>query len=335
MTRPGSGQLPAHRPGVEFAALDPVVVQRAAAWMARLWSDEVSEADRQACAAWRAADPRHELAWRRLRVLDDKYAALPADVARLSLARPGAPAGRRRLLGALGFGLAGGGLAWAVAGGENWRGLGADLRTAVGEVRDLVLVDGSRLTLATASAVDLSFSTSERLVILRAGEILVATEPDPAPVKRPFRVRGRDGLVRALGTRFSVRQDEATSRVAVFEGRVAVEAGATPEASIEIGAGEGVVYHRDGIEAPDRVADSAQAWSKGVLVAEAMRLADFVTELGRYRRGLLHCDPAIADLRVSGVFSLRDSDRALHNLTLALPVALNYRTRFWVTVEAG
>ncbi|KAG0759335.1 hypothetical protein G6F57_017955 [Rhizopus arrhizus] len=66
-----------------------------------------------------------------------------------------------------------------------------------------------------------------------------------------------------------------------------------------------------------------------------MRLDAFVAELARYRSGLLRCDPAVADLRVSGVFSLRDTDRALDNLTRGLPVTVAYRSRYWVTVRAA
>lgn len=39
-------------------------------------------------------------------------------------------------------------------------------------------------------------------------------------------------------------------------------------------------------------------------------------------------------MKVSGVFSLRDTDRSLQNLVLGLPVAVVYRTRYWVTVQA-
>ena len=60
-----------------------------------------------------------------------------------------------------------------------------------------------RVTLSTASAIDLRFSDTERLVVLRAGEILVATSPDNAAAPRPFLVRTRHGTVRALGTRYS------------------------------------------------------------------------------------------------------------------------------------
>jgi len=72
--------------------------------------------------------------------------------------------------------------------------------------------------------------------------------------------------------------------------------------------------------------------SSGKLVAEGMRVADFVEEIARYRRGFTLHDDAVADLTVSGVFSLEDTDRALRGLAASLPVALRYRTDYWVKV---
>ncbi|KAB8066695.1 DUF4880 domain-containing protein, partial [Janthinobacterium violaceinigrum] len=42
------------------APIAPAVLQRAAEWMARLWAEDASAADADACAAWRAAHPEHE-----------------------------------------------------------------------------------------------------------------------------------------------------------------------------------------------------------------------------------------------------------------------------------
>jgi transmembrane sensor len=74
---------------------------------------------------------------------------------------------------------------------------------------------------------------------------------------------------------------------------------------------------------------SAAASTKGVLVADNLRLDELLAELARYRPGLLRCDAAVAGLTVNGVFSLRDTDRALRNLALALPVQIVARTRYW------
>ncbi|MNP84020.1 fec operon regulator FecR [compost metagenome] len=64
-----------------------------------------------------------------------------------------------------------------------------------------------------------------------------------------------------------------------------------------------------------------------------MRLADFLKEVNRYRRGYLACASDIADLRLSGVFRLEDTDKLLAILPRTLPVQLRYRTRWWVALE--
>ena len=57
-------------------------------------------------------------------------------------------------------------------------------------------------------------------------------------------------------------------------------------------------------------------WENGMMVARNMRLADLLTELGRYRQGVLRCHDAVADLTVSGAFSLRDTDASVLGLGL-------------------
>ena len=51
---------------------------------------------------------------------------------------------------------------------------------------------------------------------LHAGELLITTQPDNLTQAQAFRVEAQ-GWVRALGTRFSVRQVETSTRVAMFE----------------------------------------------------------------------------------------------------------------------
>ena len=70
-----------------------------------------------------------------------------------------------------------------------------------------------------------------------------------------------------------------------------------------------------------------------MLVASGMRLDRFLAELGRHRPGLLHCDPAIAGLRVSGTYPLADTDRVLDMLRTTLPVEIRFMTRYWATVR--
>lgn len=324
-----------NQPAGERDLIDQAIVQRASIWMAKLWSGEVSDAERQACMAWRAEHPDHERAWQRLQVMESKLDALPREVARHTLREPAVTQhmARRRTLGLLGVAFMAGGSAYLVRESRSWQYLASDHATRVGQVSELTLPDGTQLTLNTATAIDVQFNELERRIVLREGEILVTTAADPATVHRPFIVQNRDGTVQALGTRFVVRQEQHASRVAVFEGAVEVRIRDALSA-VRVNAGEGVSFSTQHVGGVMPVRESsAAAWSRGILVVEQMRVADFIAEIGRYRTGLLRCDPAIADLRVSGVFSLADTDRALNNLSLGLPVKVVYRTRYWVMVR--
>ena len=327
-------------PDASSELLEPAIVQRAAEWMARLWADDASDEDRAACARWRAEHPRHELAWSRLQAFDDKLRSVPGGIARHTLAdtsaaSPAPRRGRRRVMQLLGFMAMAGGIAHVVRGTDAWQIAAASHGTARGEVREITLPDGTQVVLASASAIDLRFDGAERLILLRAGEILVNTAPDPQSTPRPLRVRSRHGTVQALGTRFTLRQEDEQSRVAVFEGAVEVRPARAPGQVVRVEAGQGAVFSGDLAQPPVAAQESAAAWARGVLVADNMPLGELVAELARYRTGLLRCDPQVASLRVTGVFSLRDTDRALHNLALGLPVQVVARTRYWVTVQAA
>jgi len=301
--------------------------------MARLWADDAREADHAACRTWRAAHPDNERAWRRLQVFDDKLQNLPRHAAPV-LMEPAAKDGpaRRRALQALAVAALTAGALPILRDSQAWLGISSDYSTGVGEIREVALADGTRLLLNTASAVDLRFDETLREVVLRSGEILVTTSADPATPPRPFVVRSPHGTLRALGTRFTVRLDDDASRVAVYEGAVRVQPGQAPEAALRLDAGQRSAFSSHRVQPASRASESEAAWSQGLLVAENMRIADFLRELGRYRPGLLRCSPEVADLSVTGVFPLADTDRALANLELALPVQAAYRSRYWVTV---
>jgi len=315
------------------AGFDARVLDEAAEWLMRLHDSHATPADRQACERWQRADPAHAQAWARAELLMNKLGGLPSALAMPALGRP-AHAGRRAAVGKLAALLAAvpaGWLAWQVADAQGWT---AAHRTATGERRDLTLADGTRVTLNTASALDVRFDADQRLLLLHAGEILVATAPDTAAAHRPFRVATRQGLMQALGTRFTVRQDAGRTRLAVIEGAVRIRP-ATGSAPPVIRAGQQTVFTQRDV-APAAALDLAEsAWTRGMLLADRMRLADFVAEVARYRPGLLVCDAAVAELRVSGAFPIDDTDRVLRMLvsTYAVEAVTRLRRR-WVTLVA-
>ena len=161
------------------SAATPDILQEAARWFVLLASGEATDADHRRWQAWRAADARHETAWRRAEAVAAPFAQIPGAQAAASVAalerRNGLRASRRQALKGLG-GLAGLFLAGWV-GWQGWRrsDVSADVLTAVGEQRDLTLADGSRLSLDTDTAIDVAFSANERLIRLRRGRVLIAT----------------------------------------------------------------------------------------------------------------------------------------------------------------
>ncbi len=59
-----------------------------------------------------------------------------------------------------------------------------------------------------------------------------------------------------------------------------------------------------------------------------------VSTLRRYRNGILRCDPAVAELRLSGTFPLKNTDAILGVIAKMLPVKIQSVTRYWVHISA-
>ncbi|MBK0116078.1 MULTISPECIES: FecR domain-containing protein [unclassified Delftia] len=330
--------------GVMETPLQARVLDEAAEWLMRLHDSGATDADRAACERWRQADPQHALAWERAERLLGKLGGLPAALAMPALDRPRSHRAQRRAtvarLAALLAVAPAGWLAWQAWYAADQRGWGADLRTATGERRTEHLADGSRLLLDTASAVDIRFDGALRLLILRQGAISIETAADTATPHRPFVVDTAHGRLRALGTRFTVRQeggraDGGPVRLAVTEGAVEVTLRGAASPALVVQAGQQTVLRAGEVTAPQPLQPEVTAWTHGMLMADAMPLAAFCAELSRYRPGLLQCAPEVRALRVSGSFPLGDTDRTLTMLASTYPVDVQTRMRgYWITVVA-
>lgn len=314
--------------------LNPDVLEEAAEWLMRLSESELSDNDRAEWERWKVSSPEHDRAWARAQRLQSKLGGLPSSLAMSALDRPNSPE-RRAALGKLALLLAvmpvgwGG---WKLTQSPPWS---ADYRTAVGQRRELTLADGSRLTLNTDTAIDVLFDSQQRLVHLREGEILVQTAPDTAALPRPFLVSTPQGRMQALGTRFTVREMSLRTHLAVLEGAVKVTlAHDTPGAPLIVNAGQRTDFSAQTLGGVDPNDRNVSAWVQGMLMADNMRLADLLVELARYRRGFVRCDPAIADLRVSGAFPISDTQRTLNMLAHTYPVLVTgHLNGYWVTLS--
>ncbi|RFA31395.1 hypothetical protein CAI21_01920 [Alkalilimnicola ehrlichii] len=305
------------------------MIEQAAHWHATLGSETVTEEEKQACAAWRAAHPSHEAAFQRLLRVWAPLESLNDELKEPALSTVQAVAGRKlRRRGARLASLAG---AVLLSGWLSFQwllpaGMGADHATLAGERRELLLDDGSRLLLNSRTAIDVRYSDRERRIVLHRGELLIDVGRDAA---RPFIVATRYGTAEALGTRYAVRQT-ADDAAVVTVAHSRVRFCPAPEASAErcrlLREGEQSRAGADGAatSAIEVDVEAATAWTRGRLVVDDWPLPQVLSELGYHRRGWLifHAD-SLQDLRVSGVFPIDDTDLALAILEANLPLTIS------------
>lgn len=313
--------------------IDPGIVRQAIGWLLRVQACPPDPGAEEACRAWLDADPAHELAWRRVRSLDQEWRG---ETSRLPRRSPGlavdalsraAQGGHRRhalkLLSVLGIAVPAG---WLALESTPWQQGGANHATRAGERRSVTLADGSTVWLNTDSAIRLRYGAAERRIVLAHGEIHVQSGADAqAGQRRPLRVQSTHGLFEALGTRFVVREAGSYTRLAVEEGAVAMRPARSADWVAVARAGECYAVGEDTTLRLAATAADASAWIDGLLVTHDMPLADFLAELARHRGAAIACDDSVARLRLSGVYRLDDIDAVLALLPQVLPVRIEAR----------
>lgn len=318
---------PEAAPAPQGATLDPGILAQAVEWLALMQETRLDAAQQADFAQWQARSDEHRRAWRRAERLLEKLAVLPPGVARQVLVRPGTA--RRTALRSL-AGLA---LLLAPTGrlvsGPDWLDrLRADHVTAIGEQARLALDDGSTVALNTRTALDLRFDGRQRLLHLLHGEIYVVTAADPHQPPRPFLVETALASAWALGTRFSVRQEDRHAEFAVYEGGLLLHA--TGQAPLRLQAGQSLRITADGPGRARPVSEAvATAWRQGLLVADEMPLAQWVGELQRHSGRPIGYEGALAALPVSGAFPLADPAQALRMLARTRRVVVDEQA-LWI-----
>ena len=310
--------------------LSKQAIHEASAWLAELASGEATDDDKRRWRQWHARSEENRAAWTRIEQFRQQFRNLPADLVHGSVDRADETVRQRRtmLKGVLAIAVLGP-LAYTGYRQTNWH---ADYRTSVGEMKTVLLADGTELILNTDTAIDGRFDSTWRKVRLLQGELLVTTAKS-AIGSRPFVVETAHGTVRALGTRFSVRADDDHSRVNVLESATLIEPSASPGESMRFEAGHRADFDRHRIRDTAMVDENHIAWTRRMLVVNDWTLDDFITELSRYRPGRLVCRPSVSQLRISGSFPLDNTDRILASLPNTLPVRVHQMSRYWVWVD--
>lgn len=305
-------------------------VDQAIDWLVKLRFDSPGPRTEQQFQQWLASHPHNPLAWQRVSNLGDELAGLPKDLSRRTLdSSQRQRISRRDQLKLLTLLAVGGSLGWAAREPLGLPQLLADSSTATGERRQLHGSDGSRIQLNTASAIELRYSAEQRRLELVRGEVSLDSNADD---NRPFRIDTHVGPLVTRDGQLLLRENNQSLLLAVRRGEVTLfPASAAPR---QVLPGETLQVWANGSVQAVTLHSDPWGWTDGVLSVQQMPLGEFVTELARYRPGLLRCAPEVANLKVSGTYQLADTGQILQLLSHSLPVRVEYRTRYWVSIGA-
>ena len=300
------------------------IAEDAAHFLVLLESGSANADDQARLQHWREQSPHHEQTWQKAQGLRQRFSGLPAEVAMASLDRP--DLGRRSALKRALIVAALLPTGWLLAQQTPVAALRADLRTASGERRDLRLPDGSLLQLDTATALNMNLEHGQRLLSLVEGEMSLSMSAN-APA---MTIETRQGRVQASAAELCIRQQGQHCQVSVWRGNV--ELFPQQGQSMRLHAGQRATMSADEVSSLQPFDVNQPGWRQGVLSVDNQPLSLFLAELGRYRAGVLRWEPALERLKVTGTFRLDNTDQILLLLAASLPLQVQTRTRYWVTL---
>ena len=270
---------------------DPLIgsVDRAATtWVVRLTSGDITPEELVEFRRWRDSDHAHSVALAQARSL---WLAFGPQLEALETKATGMRRSQIRIAAiAASFIVAifGGGIAT-----ERYN---HDYTTGAGERRMFALADGTQVTLAGSSAIDVRLDKTARRVSLVRGEAYFDVVHNAS---HPFTVDAGANRITDIGTAFSVRRKGTSNTVEVARGSVVVASSNHAHGPIVLTADQAVdvspTYTTD-----VRTIDAAKdlSWIIGRLVIENRSLADTVAKINRYYGG--------------HIILLRDASRGRH-----------------------
>lgn len=146
-------------------------------------------------------------------------------------------------------------------------------------------------------------------------------------------VETRNGQLEALGTQFTVRQNNNhKTKINVYQHAVAIHPSATSERKI-IHQGQRAVFGDKTISKLIPLKNQQPYWTQHLLVVEQWPLKKVISELYRYKHGTYILDQSIQNTQVSGVFSLDNIQQSLETLAYSNQLELTFYTPYLLNID--
>jgi transmembrane sensor len=194
--------------------------------------------------------------------------------------------------------------------------------TAVGEIRDVTLADGSVVTLDTATTLRAKVDGKVRRLSLDKGGAYFAVAHDKV---HPFQVALADRQVIVTGTHFATSLRDGRARVELLEGSVVVSQPRSSTEPVHLVPGDQVTYQAGSAVRREARIDpaTAVAWRQRRLVFQDAALSEVLAELGRYTDAKIRlANPALGRQRVTAMLPLDGRGTVIDRAAKVLPVML-------------
>lgn len=311
-------------------AFDEHLLLEAADWWTRLRDPHAtgSEVITRLWLDWVAQGERHLAAFEYVNDFGERLGTLDAAARRQLLDEfaPGAMPNQRWWLAAA----AAAALVLAIGGGFLLRGravsegmLQATYASVTGQNRDIVLADGSKVTLGGDSRMSVRFADGERQVTLEAGEAYFQVVHDAS---HPFEVAAGGIVVRDIGTSFDVRRAGGEVAVAVTQGQVRVAVSGHAARTLDAGAEQRVLWNADtqALSLGTTTPEQAAGWRNNRLEFVDEPLAQVIASVNRYSSKPVRLDGAdLAGLSFTGTVHVDDIDGWLRALPQVFPLQVD------------
>ena len=193
--------------------------------------------------------------------------------------------------------------------------------TAIGEIRQVELSDGSHLILDSATRVEARYSPQERSLALLEGRVRFSV----ASGKRPFVVRAGSSQIVATGTLFDVSLIGERTSVLLLEGEVEVRDGANADRIPvqRLAAGHKLVISSSAPAVRQPAPRGEVNWPSRMLQFDNMALAEAAALANRYSRTQLELgSQRVAALRVTGAYRAGDIEALAQGLAAAFGLSV-------------
>jgi ferric-dicitrate binding protein FerR (iron transport regulator) len=181
-------------------------------------------------------------------------------------------------------------------------------------IREIILPDGSRVTLSSGSHITYrdDFGVKARDVILNGAAFFNVVPGSDMP----FRVYSGESMVEVTGTQFSVYEQDGQIQVSVLSGRVLLCASDSQQKRIAIGANQsGYLLSNNELKIEKGIPVNTFSWKTGDLIFDQTPIDTALMDIARHFRRDLSFDANVKE-KITAEFYDQPLDEILNEISL-------------------